>query len=553
MELLEKLIAKLRTPSSNKVGVYVSSDSKMEMVLYNIEMGEVKKYEKIDVKYNQVRREIDLEKFETAFMYLINKLEIPSNCPICVSLPNILTSINSFPSNLEDIELEVALSSEAEKSYIFKKTEPKVSWHSIYSNSENLTETYLYSVLQKTQVDEITRICQSNNLNLVSVDVAFTSLLRGLAASHIIDENIENHLKWCIIIISANNYIIAKFEGENLVNIIENPLALRSIEPEALYTTLNSTIFEKLHHEKLNNLYIVSQTQDFIAQKLADHMKIMCNIHTIDNNKFNGNPLFMKTMPSIDMDTVSPESIGAACWKHSKIGINFNFSDAEEQSELQGVFGQIGIKKSIHLYLLGGIILIGLLSLVFSLLLLGINTFLGSQISKHSSKITKLKTFNVSSSKEFNLNGVMNVTYNKNLEFLTSYDAIGAVIPEKLWIDSFFINNDLRIKLKGKSYTVDDIKTYFENLQKMAKFKNLKIKNIEIISTETNTSTENNFNDSRGNDQEILNLPPPPVPNSSSASNKNYYEFVFDNYNENDTKESFIDNLPDFSKNIFRK
>ena len=103
-----------------------------------------------------------MEEFESTLVYLTTKVEISPNSPIYISLPNILTSIKTFPSDIEDIELEVALSSEAEKSYIFKKTEPKASWNLVSSNKETLTNAYLYSVLQKEQVDVITQIFINN-------------------------------------------------------------------------------------------------------------------------------------------------------------------------------------------------------------------------------------------------------------------------------------------------------------------------------------------------------------------------------------------------------
>jgi len=573
-EFFQNLIQKLVTPSSDRIGVYISSDSKMEMVFYNIETQNIYNCEKIELPYNQVLREVSMEEFESAFLSLLNKIDAPSNCPICICLPNILTSIKSFPSDLEDFELEVALSSESEKSYIFKKTEPKPSWNLINESLENLTNTYLYSVIQKSQAEQIEQVCEKNNLKLFAIDVSFAALLRGLESSGIINQNLEENLKWCIITISANNYVIAKFEGNKILNVIETPLALRSIEPDVLYSTLNTAISEKLGSEKISNLYIVSQSQDFVAEKLESHLKIMCNIHTIDKNKFKNNPLFISSLPSVE--PISPESIGAACWKKSKIDLNFNFSSEENKDELHGLLGKIGVKKPIHLYLLGGAILGFVLIFSISLFLLGINNYLNFQIKQYSNQINKLKNLNVKPTKEFNEEEVIKSSYNKNIKLLTSYDAFGASIPEKVWIESFFIDSDLHTRIKGKAYNVESIITYLENLQKMSGIKGLKIKAIQIVSNKKSTGEisvqrSNNYsgradsnyrrldfnpNEMRNNPENRgISLPPPPVPEAKAVQTnigkgRSYYEFVFENYKMKSDKNSFINNLPDFAKNI---
>lgn len=562
MESIKNFIKNLATPPSNRVGIYISSDSKIEVVYYNVDTQEIYGSQKSDFQYNQILREVLLDDLESVILNILNKMNIPANCPICICFPNILTSIKPLPSDLEDFEIELALTSEAEKSYIFKKTEPKPSWSFLSENKENLTNIYLYSIIQKAQAEKVGEIFEKNGLKLFAIDVSFTALLRGLESSGILNENLENHHKWCVAIISANNYLIAKFEGEKLLNIIENPLALRSIEPDVLYPTLNNTLTEKLQHEKLSNLYIVSQTQSFIAAKLAEHIKLMCNIHTIDNDKFNNNPLFINPVASVE--PISPESIGAACWKRSKLNLNLNFHDKEDKEEIHGLLGQLGIKKPVHLYLLIWAFSSFFVIFTITLLLFGINSYLNYQVSAQNSEIKNLEKFNVKPTKEFDESDVFLSVYNKNLELLTSYDSIGAVIPEKLWVDSFFIDNELQVKITGKAYKVEDIVIYFENLQNMAKFKNLKIKSIKIISVATSTKNNLDLNDSNASnsyknefDRERspggaeFDLPPPPMPDTLSVQKQNYYQFIFTNYEVKPKKEpSFLDNLPGFAKNI---
>ncbi|OGI04266.1 MAG: hypothetical protein A2Y25_09335 [Candidatus Melainabacteria bacterium GWF2_37_15] len=545
MEYLKNLIEKFSAPSTESVGVYISSDSKLEVVVFDRILKQVKRCEKTDVKYDNVLRLVNAQDFEAALIMLVNKMDIPSNYPYYVCLPNILTSIKTFPSDLEDIELEVALNSEAEKSYIFKKAEPVASWNLLSTSDQSLTSTYIYSVLQKEQADSIQQVFSNNNLKLYAIDTSFSSLLRGLAASGILSKNFDENIKWAIVTVSFNNYIIAKFEGKTLVNIIETPLALKSIEPEILYPTISSAITEKLGSEPVDNLYLVSQTSDFLAEKLTNHIKLFCNIYSIDNNKFKGNPLFISPMVTA-IEPTSPESVGTACWDNSAIDINFNFSSLNTKSQLQGFLGTI-IKKNLHLYLIIAMVVSIVLIAIVGIVSSGINGFLEAQIRKETIEVTNLKKLSTPAPKVFDMTNVIYQTYNKNLEVLNAYDAIGASIPEKLWLESFFIDGDLNTIIKGNAYSVEDIVIYFENLQKLTKFKNLKIKHIKVAMNAESPVSSDNYN--REGD---IPLPLPPVLEEGVAlGTQNYYEFVFNDTNETVTEKTFTDKLPESVRKLF--
>ncbi len=570
MELVKNLIKNLIAPSSKRVGIYISSDSKLEAVYYDTESKEIYWSYKENFQYNQVLREVLLDDLEARIPGILKKMEVPAGCPVCICLPHILTSIKALPSDLDEAEIEFALVSEAEKSYIFKKAEPKPSWNFLSESNETLTNQYLYSVIQKKQIEKIEEIFERNELKLLSIDISFTALLRGLEAARILDENIENQLSWCIVIISTNNYLIAKFKGEKILNVIESPLALKSIEPDVLYSTLNATFTEKLQHEKLDNLYIVSQAQDFVASKLTEYMKLKCNIHTIDDNKFNNNPLFVR--PVANADPIFPESIGAACWNYSKLGLNLNFHNTDNNEEIHGILGKIGVKTQLHFYLLLSFLASLMLLATMVLLLSGANNYFKDAVLKEKSEIKRLEKLNIKPIRKFNKNETFVSVYGKNLELLTSYDSIGSVIPERLWIDAFFVDNDLKTKIIGKAFNVEDIITYFENLQKVSKFNNLKIKSIDIISTTMSdqdvsglNNSMNEYNNASNGYNEMdepyarrrnfhdpqYDLPPPPDPEAATGKKQNYYQFVFENYGLK-TQKSLLSNetLPDFVKDI---
>ncbi len=546
MEFLTNLIEKLNTPVAERIGVYISSDSKLEVIIYDKETGNVKKCEKADLAYDSVQRQIDFEEFESKLLFLIDKMGIPNNYPFYLCLPNILTSIKTIASDLEDEELEVAFNSEAEKSYIFKKTEPKASWSLLSTNEQALTSIYVYSIIQREQILGIQQVFANNNLKLIAIDTSFAALARGLAVSGILNENIENNTRWAMVTISPINYIIAKFEGPELLNIQETPIALKSIEPDVLYSTIGSAVSEKLSAEMPENLYLVSQTGYFAAEKLTGQIQISTKIHTIDNNKINSESLFI-SQASTSLEPTSPESVGSACWNNAPIELNFNFSDFDNAGEVQGVLGNIGIKKVLHLYLFMGIIGSTLLIAIFALLLSGVNTLLDAHIKRQYQQIGDLKKVKIDSPKVFNLDIVKANAYRKNLDLITSYDAVGAAIPEKIWLDSFFIDGELNTLITGRAYNIEDIIIYFENLQKISKFDNLKIETIKISSSQ---GPEDNI--PQQSKEKGLALPPPPKADLAvNGELQSYYTFILKDIKASGNNKSFLDEIPETVKNLF--
>lgn len=530
MEFIKNLVEKFNAPTTECVGVYISADSKMEVIVYNKDSGEVRKCEKVDVQYDQVQRQVDIAEFASALVTTINSLKPPLNAPVYLSLPNILTSIKTLPSDLEDVEVDIALNSEAEKSYIFKKFEPKISWSLLSTSDHDLTSTYLYSVLQKEQVDQIQQIFSANNLKLVAIDNSFTSLLRGLAVSGLIKENIETGSAWGTVIVSFNNYIITRFQGSEIIDTAEVPIALKSGDNESLYSTISSTISERLGQENLDNLYLVSQTDDFSTETLAERVNLICNIQSIENNMLQGKPLFL-SISGESLEPLSLESVGTACWGSTPIDLNFNFGDFESKNEIHGLLGQIGIKKPIHFYLfliiITAVILIGGTTIACSV----VNGFLEGNIQKTLAKINKLKEQDTPTIKAFDINDVKINTYKRNLDLLDSYDSIGATIPENVIIESFVISNDLNATITGRAFEVEELIIYFENLREVGKFTDLKIQTAKIASS-----------DSKIPGSEIGSILPLP-----SIIKPNCYEFIFSTKTQDEGQgqnNSVINDLP---------
>jgi hypothetical protein len=242
--------------------------------------------------------------------------------------------------------------------------------------------------------------------------------------------------------------------------------------------------------------------------------------------------------------------------------------------------------------LFGLIAISTVLIILICLIVMPINSSLSNQYNQLSQKCDEYKQkFDKPQTKAFNLFDVVQKGFTNNERIITSYDAISAVIPEKVWITSIGIDENLNATIQGKAYNVEDIVRYYENLLSVSKFNNFKIKSIKAVGENSGPSsntpdvsinpTENNSAPTTTTPQLPGNglsgaptlpaqqsgspmLPPPPssgdVGSSIAAiSGPKYYEFDLGNpietspINANQPEEQpkgIIPNMSDLSKNL---
>lgn len=70
---------------------------------------------------------------------------------------------------------------------------------------------------------------------------------------------------------------------------------------------------------------------------------------------------------------------------------------------------------------------------------------------------------------------------------MSSYDAIAIDIPEKVWLENVTMYSDLTAYIKGYSFSVKDVVNYHQSLQKLSKFKDLKITSLKLAGDKDET------------------------------------------------------------------
>jgi len=546
MKFIKSLLEKLNKGPKKGIGIYISADSNLEIAEYDSNLGEVKNYFKTALQYDAMTRELNVIEFEKILQSLLPRFEFSSKTPVVLTIPSILISKKEFPSELQTDEVNTALISETEKNYIFKRTEPQISSNLVSTNKEIQMSTFLYSALQKNMIEKIQEIFKRQGISLSAIDISYTTLIKGIAASGLIDELLESQSSWAAMIIKNNVNCVITSKGNKILNIVETPLALKSIDADDLYPALAGTLVEKVDALQLDYLLIANYSRDIDASALVKNFNFGCPVINIENDCYKGQPLF-KYEPDPNNLPLHPEVIGAACWKNAPIKFGFDFLGST-QGEDSGFLANLGVTGNpVHLFLFAAIIIFTLLISIISLGCMQANNVIQEKLTQITAQCSEYQAkFDKPAEKTFNLYNVVETGLNGNEKLVSSFETVGAVIPQKVWIESIKVDSSLNADITGKAYKIEDIVKYYKNLNNTVKFNNFKIKAITVVdeSAESNqgantTSTpESTAVSLPSGPQALPSLPPPPAPTAEAGNNKTvvisaysqkYYAFDFGN------------------------
>ncbi|OGI24329.1 MAG: hypothetical protein A2287_10040 [Candidatus Melainabacteria bacterium RIFOXYA12_FULL_32_12] len=530
----------LRNITNNSyVGISVSPNSVLEVAQFNSETREILKYGKTDLSYELVTRQIsNIGLLESKIQKLYAELEIPTNSPAVLTLPTVLMNHQTLPLQLEPEEIKTALISETERYYIFKRSEPLVSWNR-FSSNDNDTQSLIYSAIQKEQVDQIEEISHKSGLNIVAIESSYAALIRGLIVTDIPEAEITENKPWCALIITPNSFVLISLEGNKIIQVSEEPLAVKSFNPEDIYPNIASLSMGSTLSKNPEHIVIISKSDDVSAQVLSTYLDLTCKVSFIEENQYNKMPLFKGNInvSTTSSNIISLESVGSTCWDAEDFPVNFNFLNKDGVGSGAGFKLTILGKSFILTSTLAEYMLIGLIAFTFIILAstymicLSINGSLEKAYRESFTKLSKIEeskqesTENQSQPTQINANELLYSVYDKNKKILQSYNAISEVIPEKLWIEYFELHDNLATSVKGKAYSVEDIVNYYQSLNKTAKFENFKIASIKIVNQNSTPETSNSEVTIVPSSTNGMDLPS--LPGLPTLSSQKYYEFVF--------------------------
>ena len=487
---MENFLSKLKPDTKVNVGVSVSPNVGLEMIMVDAVQRKIMKYGQRPLAYNSSTREIeDYNEFKVALKELFSELRIdPKNSHVVLNLPSVTFGHSFLPTVLDDEGVTGALTSIVEESYLFKKNVPVVSWTEIKENNTTEKRYVLYSALQEGVVDIITQIFAELGADLVAIENTYSSLLKTLEYTEITRDFAKSPGSWNILLVSQNSYAVFSLLDYNIIEYYEDPLAIKSFSNDEVYVAIAQAASSVLERFPSDKLLIISESNDVSAEILAIQLKQPGDVIFLECNQYSKTPIMdvdLTVLPNY-IKGITPESIGAAIYRTRDFGLKLNFLVSPEIKTAADTINVLGFELTSDQLLIYSMI-VGIA--IFAVLFLG-NTALGSYVKNLEAKrstleqdITNMNAELENLKKEDSKIDIYTAAKNIDKSMLTKilyYNAIGADIPQHVWLTSFYADTEGAYGIAGETTSVDDVYLFFRNIKSQVADSNLILSKLSV-------------------------------------------------------------------------
>src|SRR5574344_1210906 len=337
MDFLNNMLSAVGASSKDMVHMSVTPGVGLELIVLDQATKTIKNYSCKPLDYDETAREIaDYDQFKEAASELFQELHLNPKCKVVVNLPTVLFGSKEISLVVGNEGVTTAITSEVEQSYIFKRSEPVVSWIESNSSSKQEVRTVFYTAVQKNAVDNIKNALSEIGAKLDNIEIGLTSILRALEYTDMAESQMQEGVTWNLLLISPVGYSICSMVGKNLIDYYEEAIPVKSFEGEEIYKAISASAQLTLMSYPANYLYIVSDTDAVSAEGLANKLPVDGNIQYLENNKFKKQEFLEASLDVIQENVlnISLEAIGVAVHRLVSSNLNFNILGGTEDGEV---------------------------------------------------------------------------------------------------------------------------------------------------------------------------------------------------------------------------
>ncbi len=471
---MNNFLAKLKPDTKVNVGVSVSPNVGLEMIMVDPVQHKIMKYAHRPLAYNQSSREIeDYGEFKIALTELFNELKIlPQNANVVINMPSVYFGHTFLPTTLDDESVTGALISKAEEQYLFKKNAPVVSWVEVKENNSTEKRYILYSAMQEGVVDVIKQIFNELGATLVAIENTYSSLMKTLEFTGLTRDFADTPGSWNILLVSQNSYAVFSLIDYNIIEYYEDPLAIKSFSNDEVYVAISQAASAVLDKYPSDKLLIISESNDVSAEILAIQMKQPGSVIFLECNQYAKTPMMdvdLNVLPNY-IKAITPEAIGAAIYRSKDFSLKLNFlakSDYKAPDTIT-VMGFDLTKEQLMIYtlIIGAAIII--VCFLASVVIGSYNTTLENQKAALDQESTNQQTELADLQKDkgkIDIYAAAKSIDKSMVEKILYYNAIGADIPAKVWLTSFYADSNKAYGIIGETTSVDDVYLFFRNIK----------------------------------------------------------------------------------------
>ena len=458
-----------------KVGVSVSIDNRMEVVVVDYETQRVLQYEQVEVGYNFQTKELaDYLQFASQLKNVLEEMKLSiKDVDLTITIPSIHFSTAQVQAGYEDAEIRSILATYAQDSYLFKRHEPVIDYK-MYQGNGNGDIPVVYSAIQETVVDSIKDALLNEGIDNFSINNPYGSVLNGLVYLGKLDRQINSGEVWNFVQITNNGFTLFSMQGTTIREINDMPLPLKTFSPEEVYESMALSLQNNLSIYPASSLFVLSRTDLLSAQQLLQRMELRGNVEYMENNTYITEPI-IATSEKVDSDfakLISIECIGSAVTTKDSPLVICYMTNKDMEDEVYGTwnFGGKDIvidEKTLSILFLSVVIIIaviggglyGALSMVNSHFENEIN---GLQEKKRSIEQDIIKAKGES---EGNVDTIILEISKNNKNGVLYFNSISREIPSNIWLSEYRSDAKGALSIKGDTTDVESLYGFFNGVK----------------------------------------------------------------------------------------
>ncbi len=483
---LNNILSQFGAGKKNTVYLSITPSVGLELIDIDVNAKVVRNYAYRPLEYNDSLREIaSMEAFKNAVTELFDELKINIKSNVVLNIPLVLLGKMDLSILLNDEAVTEALTSEAEQSYIFRRYEPLISWIDAGGMQTGDMRKLFYSAVQKNVIEDIKNALTELGATLAGIEVSLTSIMKALAFSGLIEEQLKDGVSWNLMLLSQNGYSICSMVGKNLIDYYEEPLAIKSFEGEEIYNAINASAQITLMSYPANYLYVISETDLVSAELLTNRMSVDCIVNYLENNSFKKQDVIPTSLEVLE-DTarkISLEAIGIGTGNAVNMPVKFNFTgqagggdgvienpDEPVHVVLGSTEFDISPNNARNIALIFALIILVPAIILFLVIPMVANKKqvqldeLNSNLQRVQAQVKKLED-EQNKSGNFDVNAEIKKVLGTNRSKLMSYTALGEAVPKNLWLTYFTAKDDGKLDIKGEASNVEDVYTFYRNMK----------------------------------------------------------------------------------------
>lgn len=148
--------------------------------------------------------------------------------------------------------------------------------------------------------------------NLAGVECSLFADLKGLLATGIAAEQMQDSNSWSLMIVNNSGFQMLGLQGKRILEYYEEPLPIKSYEGEEIYSAIENAAQIALMSTPSSSLVVLSETDLVSAEILAGRLQFGGSTIYVEDNQFRKEPLMDMSLNILSEDQlkVSLHAIG---------------------------------------------------------------------------------------------------------------------------------------------------------------------------------------------------------------------------------------------------